>query len=173
MKIKYSFLATCLVLLLFGCKKGGISFTISNQTNFRVESTSPLSLPFEIATPDVTTNSSKEFENNHTSSSLIKEVKLEQLQLTITNPTNKTFSFLKNIQIFISTGNNDEIELASLDNISSTLQTITLNTTQQNLDKYVKAGSYKLRTKMIIKETLTQAIDIKADIKFRLTASIL
>ncbi|MEO6356527.1 MAG: hypothetical protein ABIU77_11300, partial [Ferruginibacter sp.] len=103
MKTKYFFLAACFILVITGCKKNGVSFTISNQVNFRVENTSPLNLPFEIATPDVTTNSSQEFQNNHTSSNLVKEVKLEELKLTITSPAGKTFSFLKTIKLFIST----------------------------------------------------------------------
>ena len=170
---KHLFLAALLFLIFASCKKSGISFTISNQTTFRVESTSPLSLPFEVATPDVTTNSSKEFENNRTSSGLIKEVNLEELKLTITNPSGKTFSFIKSIQLFISTNNSDEIELATLDNITSAAQTISLAPSQQNLDKYIKASSYKIRTKLVTKETLTQAIDIRADLKFRIKASLL
>ena len=170
---KHLFLTALLFLIFASCKKSGISFTISNQTTFRVESTSPLSLPFEVATPDVTTNSSKEFENNRTSSGLIKEVNLEELKLTITNPSGKTFSFIKSIQLFISTNNSDEIELATLDNITSAAQTISLAPSQQNLDKYIKASSYKIRTKLVTKETLTQAIDIRADLKFRIKASLL
>jgi hypothetical protein len=173
MKTKYFFLAACFILAITGCKKNGVSFTISNQVNFRVENTSPLNLPFEIATPDVTTNSSQEFQNNHTSSNLVKEVKLEELKLTITSPAGKTFSFLKTIKFFISTNGSDEIELATLDNISSTSQTILLNTTQQNLEHYIKASSYKLRTQLVIKETVTQAIDVRTDLKFRITASLL
>lgn len=173
MKTKYFFLAACFILVITSCKKNGVSFTISNQVNFRVENTSPLNLPFEIATPDVTTNSSQEFQNNHTSSNLVKEVKLEELKLTITSPAGKTFSFLKTIKLFISTNGSDEIELATLDNISSTSQTILLNTTQQNLEHYIKASSYKLRTQLVIKETVTQAIDVRTDLKFRITASLL
>ncbi|MEJ8842466.1 hypothetical protein WG954_08725 [Lacibacter sp. H375] len=173
MKTKLSLTAMLFVVILSSCKKLGVNFGINHQANFRVEAASPLNLPFEVGTPDVTTNSSQQFENNNTAANLIKEIKLEELKLTITNPSNKTFSFLKSIQIFISTSSSDEVELASLDNIVSTAQTISLNCTTQNLDKYVKASSYKLRTKVVTKETLTQAVDIRTDIKFKVKASIL
>ncbi|NCU04577.1 MAG: hypothetical protein GXC73_11375, partial [Chitinophagaceae bacterium] len=75
--------------------------------------------------------------------------------------------------IYISTNSSDEIELAGLDNISSTAQTITLNATTQDLSKYVKASSYKLRTTVVTKETLTQPIDIRSDIKFKVRAGVL
>ena len=126
-----------------------------------------------MSTPEVTTNSSQQFDNNNTAASLIKEIKLEELKLTVTNPGNKTFSFLKSIHIYISTNSSDEIELASLDNIASTSQSITLNATTQDLSKYVKASSYKLRTTVVTKETLTQPIDVRSDIKFKVKAGVL
>ncbi len=173
MKTKCSFVAILFILSLSGCKKLGVNFALNHQTTFRIESSSPLNLPFETATPDIATNSSQQFENNNTAVNLIKEIKLKELKLSITNPTNKTFSFLKSVQIFISTNNSDEIELASLDNIASTTQTISLNCTTQNLDKYVKASSYKLRTRVVTKETLTQSVDIRTDLKFKVKAGIL
>ena len=173
MKTKLSITAILFVVILSGCKKLGVNFALNHQTTFRVESSSPLNLPFETATPDVTTNSSQQFENNNTTSNLIKEIKLEELKLTITNPSSKTFSFLKSVQIFISTNASDEIELASLDNIASTAQTLSLICTSQNLDKFVKASSYKLRTRVVTKETLTQGVDIRTDLKFKVRTSIL
>jgi hypothetical protein len=41
--------------------------------------------------------------------------------LTITNPTDKSLAFLKSVRLFISTDANDEIELAYLENINSTI----------------------------------------------------
>ncbi|MFY7838651.1 MAG: hypothetical protein ACOVP7_00185 [Lacibacter sp.] len=160
-------------LALTGCKKLGVNFSINNQTNFRVESSSPINLPFEMGTPDVTTNSSQQFDNNNTAVNLIKEIKLEELKLSITRPSAKTFSFLKSVEIYISTNSSNEILLASLDNIASTAQSINLTTTAQDLTAYVKASSYKLRTRVITKETITQAVDIRADIKFKVKAGLL
>ena len=173
MKTKLFITTFLFIIILSGCKKLGVNFGINHQATFRVDTGSPLNLPFEAGTPDVTTNSSQQFDNNNTAANLIKEIKLEELKLTITSPSNKTFSFLKSIHIFISTNSSDEIELASLDNIASTAQNITLNPTTQDLSKYVKASSYKLRTSVVTKETLTQAIDVRTDIKFKVRASVL
>lgn len=159
--------------VITGCKKLSVNFSISNQSSFKVESSSPLNLPFEVSTPDVTTNSSQQFGNNNTAANLIKEIKLEELKLTVTNPSAKTFSFLKSVEIYISTNSNDEILLANLDNIASSAQTISLTTTTQDLSAYVKASSYKLRTKVVTKETVTQAIDVRTDLKFKVKAGLL
>lgn len=147
-----------------------LTFSIDNQTTFKIESGFPLGTAFNVVTPDVTTNSSSTFENNNTKAELVKDVKLSELKLTITDPSNKSFSFLKSIHLYISTDANDEIELAYLDEINSTSNTINLTCTSQKLDKYIKASSYKIRTKAVIKESLTQDISVKSDMKFRVTA---
>ena len=101
---------------------------------------------------------------------MVKDVKITELKLTITNPTDKTFSFLKSVRLFISTDANDEIELAHLENINVTVNTLSLICTDQRLDKYIKASSYKIRTEAVLKESIAQDISVKADMKFRVTA---
>lgn len=173
MKIKKFAIITFLVLLTVSCNEVDklLTFTISNQTTFKIDSSFPINFPTEVITPDVTTNSSAEFKKNNTNVNLVKDVKLKELKLTITNPTNKTFSFLKSIHLYISTNNDDEIELAYQDDINSSSNTISLVCTTQKLDKYVKASSYKIRTKVTTKETLTQDITINSEMKFNVTAN--
>ncbi len=148
-----------------------LTFTISDQVTITVPSNSPLNLPVELATPEVTTNSSQKFQNNNTNASLVKDVKLQELTLTIQSPTGKTFSFLKSIEIYISTTQSNEILLASLDNVPSNVSSISLTPTQQKLDVYAKSSSYKLRTSVVTRETLTQSVEMKSDVKFRVTAA--
>jgi hypothetical protein len=147
-----------------------LTFTVSNETSFTIASGFPLNTASEIITPDVTTNSSTEFQNNNTNANLVKDAKLKELKLTITNPSDKTFSFLKSIHLYISTDANDEIELAYLDDINATTNVLNLTVSGAKLDKYIKAPSYKIRTKAVIKETLTKDITVKAEMKFRVTA---
>ena len=170
-KLTFS-LITFLSVLLISCNVVDdlLTFTINNQTSFKISTGFPLNLASEIITPDVTTNSSSEFENNNTKANLVKDVKLKELKLTITEPTNKNFSFLKSVRLYISTDSNDEIELAYLDDVNSTSNTINLTCTSEKLDKYIKAPSYKIRTKLVIKETVTKDIVVTSDMKFRVTA---
>ncbi|MBW4359970.1 hypothetical protein [Flavobacterium taihuense] len=172
MKSKKITIIAILSLLVISCNAVDqlLTFTISNQTTFKINSGLPFNSPFEVATPDVTTNSTSEFKNNNTNANLVKDVKLQELKLSITSPADKTFSFLKSVHMYISTTADDEIELAFQDNISSTTNTIILTCTSQKLDKYIKASSYKIRTTVTTKETLTQETTIKADMKFKVTA---
>ena len=158
-----------------GCEKLAelANFDIKAQTSIQVNSSTILNTPFEIHTPGITTNSNEEFENKHTNATLIKKVVLEELKLTITNPNDKTFNFMKKIHVYISTDDNPEIELAYLDVIPENQDSITLVTSKENLMQFVKATSYKLRTSIETKETLTEATDIQVDMKFNVTAGIL
>ncbi len=172
MKTKISLAIAVLLLIATSCNviDDLLTFNIDNETSIQIDSAFPVGTAFTIITPDVTTNSSATFENNNTKADLVKDVKITDLKLTITNPSNKSFSFLKSIRLFISTDANDEIELAFLEDINSTATTLNLTCTSAKLDKYVKAPSYTIRTRAVVKETLTQDITVKANMKFRVTA---
>jgi len=172
MKLKLITLSLFLSLFLSSCDAVDdlLTFNISNEASIKIKSTSPINLPTEILMPDVTTNSSVQFENNKTKASLVKDVKLRSLNLSISDPADKTFTFLKSIHLYISTTDSDEVELAYQENINTTANTIDLICTDKKLDQYIKADSYKIRTKVTLKETLTKDVTVKADITFRVTA---
>lgn len=172
MKSKLIALSLFLALFISSCDAVDdlLTFNISNQTSITIENSSPINLPSEIITPEVTTNSSAEFKNNNTDTDRVKDVKLKSLQLIIENPEDKTFTFLKSIHLYISTTDSDEIELAYQDNINSTSNRLDLICTDKKLDQYIKGDSYKIRTQVTMKESLTQDVTIKADMTFRVTA---
>jgi hypothetical protein len=170
-------LITGLIAILFSnisCKKIKelLTFNVNVENNFTVGASGPLNIPFDILTPQVTTNSTQQFQNNNSDINRVKDIKLTKVDLQIVSPAGKTFSFLQSVHIYISTNANDEIELAYLDNISSSATAISLTPTSASLDKYVKASSYSLRTKIVTKETLTQNVDIKNLCQFQVTANL-
>jgi hypothetical protein len=173
MKIKIYAGITLVMLLVFSCSVVDklLTFTISDEYSFTIPSEIPVGLPLDVITPDIPSSSSTEFKNNNTNANLVKDVKLSELKLTITDPVNKTFSFLKSIHIYISTDGAKEVELAFLENINSTTNSISLTTTDNKLDEYIKASTYKLRIKAITKEALTTDIKVKSEMKFKVTAN--
>jgi hypothetical protein len=173
MKNKLIVIFSGILLIASSCKEIAdlLTFTINHQVTFQIENSSPINLPIEIVTPEVATNSTQTFENNNTNANLVKDIKLQEIKLTIENPVGKTFSFLKSIKLYISTSQTSEIELASLDDVPVSATTITLIPTNARLDAFVKASSYQLRTSLVMRETLTQTVDIKTDLKFKVTAS--
>ena len=148
-----------------------LTFTVNDTSEVVIESTLfPIALPFEIWTPPITTNSNEEFSNNNTNASLVKDVYITHLDITILSPSDKTFSFLKSMTIFISTTDDNEIELAHKTNINSSDKVLNMKVTSSRLDTYVKASSYRLRTEVTTHETLTQDITIGIDMSFKVTA---
>jgi len=181
MKIRQStskllFLPAFLILLFAGasCKKieDLLTFNINVENNFTVGASGPINIPFDVLTPQVTTNSTQQFQNNNSNVDKVKDIKLKKVDLQIVSPAGKTFSFLESVHIYISTNASDEIELAYLDNVSTTSTSISLTPTTASLDKYVKAASYSLRTKIVTKQVLTQDVEIKNLCQFQVTANL-
>ncbi len=167
-KIFIAIFATA-ILFTSSCKKL-LTFEISDSTTTTINIIGlPIGL-FDIPTPPITTNSEEEFAQNDTKVELVKEIILKQLDLTITSPSDKTFSFLKSIEIYISADGEDETKLAWNNDVESSAKSIELNCTSEALDRYVKKEKYKLRTKVTTKETLFNKVDIKIDFKFQVTA---
>ncbi len=173
-KLILTFAAIVIVLSVASCKKihDLLTFNVNVENNFTVAASGPLNLPIDILTPQVTTNSSQQFQNNNSDVNKVKDIKLTKVDLQIVSPAGKTFSFLQSVHIYVSTNASDEIELAYLDNVSSTATTISLTPTTATLDKYVKASSYSLRTKVVTKQALTQDVEIKNLCQFQVTANL-
>ena len=169
----YGLLLLFLLLAGSSCKKINeiLTFNIKESTEITIENTIvPFSLPFELPTPNILVSSESEFENNKTSKNLVKDVHIEELALTIINPNNQKFSFLKSIVIYISADGVQKIELASKYDIPKDVNQIDLDVTESKLDDYLKADKYSLSTEVVIRETLTKDITVKADMTFEVTA---
>ena len=169
-----SALVFSLLIFFIACKKIEqlLTFYISNETSVTIPSTTPINLPVDVGTPDVSSNSSQEFKNNNANMNLVKDIKLNNLTMTITDPQNQTFGFLKSIHLYISTDSTNEIELAYLDSIPVTATSISLLTTQSALDSYVKSATYKLRTQAVCRQLLTQNSTVDIKLKFKVTANL-
>jgi hypothetical protein len=170
--LKYVFFASAIIAMV-SCDKIDelLTFYISDSSEIVIQSSlSPIDLPFNIPTPDITSDSEEEFKNNNTNSGLVKDVYLSSLNLTIKSPEGTTFSFLKSIKIYIRTDDSNEILLASKEGIVSSESSIDLIPTQSKLDTYVKASIYKLRTEVTTREILTHDVTITYNIRFKVTA---
>ena len=162
-----------LLLVFTGCKKIQelLTFYIDNTENIRIPA-SPL-LPSLVAlTPlTVTTRSEDTFKNNNTRADLVKDVTLNKLNLTITDPSGQNFDFLQRIEIYISTNANDQIRLAYLDQVPRGVSSIDLVSSNAKLDAYLKASSYTLTTKVQTNQALSREVTIRSNSQFKVTAA--
>lgn len=149
-------------------------FNMGYSSSVTIPNSTGLELPFNLLTPDIETNSESEFAINDTRKELVEEIKLTNLMLTITSPENQTFSFLESIEIYISAQGLEEVEVASLDNISANPgKKLTLETSSQDLKEYIKKEKFVLRVKTVTDEFLSKDIDIDINSNFFVNAKIL
>ena len=163
-------------LFLFSCKAIDklTMFDVDYQTTFSVSSTTLIDAPFNLFTPEVTTESESTFEENDTRKDLIESIKLKTIKLTLTSPEEGSFNFLREIHIYIKSENTSEVEIAYLIDLENTnSKIIELTTSNQELKDYIKDESYTLRVESTTDETLSQDHNITVDTKFRVDAEIL
>ena len=169
-----------ILLLIFlissGCDK------ISKLTQFNLEydetvvipATLGANIPFNVQTPDIETNSESSFSVNDTRKDLIESIKLTQMTMAVSTPSDGTFSFLKSIEVYISADSLDEIEVAWKDNIPNTVgNTLDLETTDSDLKDYIKKNNFNLKVTTVTDELISSDYTIDIHSVFFVDAKIL
>jgi hypothetical protein len=144
-----------------------LTFNIKQDANMEVPAT-PFIVSDPILLPPVKVTASEEFKSNK--AKMVKDIVLNKIDLSITNPQNANFDFLKNIEIFISVEGKSDVKVAYLTEVPKGVNTISLNTTNAKLDEYIKADSYTIQTRVTFAKTVDQKTNIKAAMNFKLTA---
>jgi hypothetical protein len=170
-----------LVTLLLGaasCKKivELFTFQVSDSSSFTVPGTPfvPPGVSLSIPGVSVPTSAQSTYKNNNTSADYVKDVTLDRLTLTVTNPSTQNFDFLKSISIYISTdaAGSNKVLLASLTNVPTGQTSISLNPAGSKLDMYLKNSSYTLTTTAELAQTLRQNTEVRADSRFNVRATL-
>ncbi|MDX5442251.1 MAG: hypothetical protein LPJ89_00535 [Hymenobacteraceae bacterium] len=164
------------VVLLIGaaaCKKEIdklLTFYINESAEMQLKSGLVAGTVLNVAPVTVNSGSEDEFENKNTRADMVKDITLERLTLTATQPANADFSFLQSVKIYISTNPNNEVLLAYRDNIPDTVgNVLELTSTKVKLDEYVKAESYKLRTEAKLDKS-SRDMTVQSDMRFKVVA---
>lgn len=158
----------------FSCNKVEdlLSFNINTSVNIAIPATTAITAPIALPLPAVSNSSSADLESN-TNADRVRNVRLNGMVLVIESPDNETFSFLDEIEVFIEADGLPEILLASRteipDNIGAELE---LNTTGENLDDYIRSDEYRLRTDVVVDESIPERVDVRADLVLRVTADL-
>ncbi len=174
--IKKTLAITLLILTFVSCDKIDelTKFNIDYTTNFTIQATTLLGTPFDIVTPETTTNSESEFENNNTNSNLVESVKLTTLRLDLQTPASGDFDFLNEIFIYITADGLPEQLIASKVGIPENgARSLTLDIENVELEEYIKKDSYRLRTETTTDQTIESDHEIEIYTKFKVDAEIL
>ncbi len=148
-------------------------FNMDFDSEMTIPATFGVNIPIDVWTPDIPTNSTSTFESNNTHKDLIEQIILKKMSMTI-KTDGASWDFLKSIEIYISADGVDETLIAWLNDIPQTgLKTITLETSNDDLKAYIKADSYKLRTKTVTRQIISKDTDVEIKSTFFVDAKIL
>lgn len=165
-----------ILTLLDGCKKVDklTKFNMAYHETVIIPSSTGINLPFNLLTPDVKSNSESTFAANDTRKDLVEEIKLTQLDLTLTSPSNGDFGFLKSIEIFISADGLSEEKIAWKENVSSSIgKYLELETTHMNLKEFIKKDKFTLKVRTVTDEALSSDHHIDVHSVFFVDAKVL
>ena len=133
------------------------NFTLKYEQDVKIESSTGINLPFNIATPQTETNAESEFESNDTEKKYIKTISLDSLVLTLFDPPGEDFSFLEEISIFINADGLEEQRIAWKSPVPSTTSSVlVLDCTDEDLQAYIKKDKFSLRIKVVTDELITR-----------------
>lgn len=139
-----------------------------------IPSSSPIDIPFTIYTSEQSTNSEIEFESNDTRKDKIQQIILKELNITIISPQGEDFSFLNNLEIYLSSTNQAEEKVAYLNKISDNIgNELICKVVGQDLQKFVKDDKYKVRLVTVTDEIITQDIDVNIYTNFFVDAKLI
>ena len=132
-----------------------------------------LNTPFEILTPDVTTNSESEFSSKGTGKNYIDKINLTSLVMKVTSPSTQRFDFLKSIEVSISASGLSDIKIAQkldiTDNIGSELA---LDILENDIAEYIKKDKFKLKVNVVTDKTIANEVKIDIASNFRVKAKL-
>jgi len=164
------------IALLGGCETIDklTQFDMDYEETITIPSSIGINLPFTIWTPNIKTNSEEVFQINDTHKDLIEEIVLKELNLNVVSPQGGDFSFLKDIEVYISAEGLDEIKIAwKYDIPDDAGASISLETTNADLKEYIKLDEFKLKLTTVTDELILTDYDVDVKAKFFVDAKIL
>lgn len=149
-------------------------FYMDYEESIVIPSLIGVNLPFNIATPQIKTNSTEVFEINDTRKDRIEEILLEQLTLNIVDPEDADFSFLKSIEIYISAEGFEEVLVAWRYDIENSVgPSLTLETSGDDLTPYIIQDEFTLKFTTVIDKIILSDHEIEVQSRFFVDARIL
>ncbi len=148
-------------------------FDLEYNSKVIVPGATGINLPFNMITPDMETNSKSQFEVNDTRKDLIEEIKLTELKMVITSPTNADFSFLNSVEVYISAEGLDEIKIAEKEVDENVGSTLDVNVLDIDLKEYIKKDEFNLRLNTVTDEVINEDHEIDVNSIFFVDAKIL
>ena len=165
-----------LLLLLTQCK------LIDGWTHFEVDYSSNVTLPQnldinkseDVYPDDIEANLKKQVEDEGSSMDKIESVELTDLVLRINSPSGKDFKFANSIAVYMNAEGLDELKVAWLDEVPSTISdALSLYTSSSDLTNYLEQEVVSMRLNTVLNQGISQDYLLDIDVTFLVDAKIL
>ncbi len=185
---KIPFLLLLVLALVSGCKKEVeevekiFTFDISNSKSIKISKDTVnavhqyqafVNMP-PLPVSGVSSSAEADFQRNGTTTNLVKNIKAQELILTMPDNSPATFKFLERMDVEIAMEDgSDPVLMAYNRNIPATIgRRLVFTPTENTMDKYVKAGKYNLNLVNVrLRDTVSSDLNITANMTFKVTAS--
>ncbi len=172
---KILLISLLMALSISSCKKVDelthFTINIDEQTTIDPIPVVP-NMPLNIPIPEVTTNSSENFENNNTNKDLVEDARLKKMTLTVSSPESGDFSFLNDVEVYMKAEGLEETLIASKHDIEGG-KTIDLDCEDKDLSAYIKKDTIEFRIKTTVDEITLDEYTIDIHTEFLIDAKIL
>lgn len=173
MYLKRSFYLCAIFFGFISCEKEEIPttipyeetrFVITEPLAFEIPSIIGLNLPFEIPFLDVPLDFSTASENTNPDIGLIRNIKLRDFVIRIMSPQSQSFSFLKDIDVYISAPGLPEVKMAHHSNVDDGIGAVLhLVPEGEILDQYLKSESFDLRLDIVADQLIFTDLTIEGE----------
>jgi hypothetical protein len=155
---------------------------LSELTKFDLPYETSVSVPLIVAsdstlsieTPSINTGISAAMDKYNTGLDMIDEITLTSMTLTLTEPVDGDFGFLKSIAVFISATGQEEIQLAFDTAVTPDAGAVLeLETSDADLQNYIKMDDFKMRFSIGTDETVLTRQEITMNMLIHVDAKVL
>ncbi len=164
------------LILTSACKKinDALTFQVDYTSKVSYPPSSGINLPFDLFTPEITTNSQTEFSSRNTNKDLIDKITLKELKMTITSPSDQRFDFLSSVEVYIQATGLGELKIAEIANVPDNIGTvINLTVAENDIAPYIKKDKFTLRAKTVTDKSTSKQVNVDIYSKLEVKAKLL
>lgn len=149
-------------------------FNLPLEFKVVVPSALNIGLPVDVLTPDIESNASARFDTEGTRADLVESATLTEMTLELVSPSGEDFSFLEELDVYISADGVGEELMASSGQIPVNAgTTLSLDCTDLDLKAYILAETFNVRIRTVTDELTTEDVEVEVDCVFRINAELL
>lgn len=164
------------LILTSACNKINdlLTFQVNYTSKVSFPPSSAINLPFDLFTPEITTNAETEFSSRNTNKDLVDKITLKEMKLTITSPTDQRFDFLASMEVYIQADGLGELKIAETANVPDNIgNVLSLTVAGNDIAPYIKKDKFKLRVKTVTDKAYTKQINVDVYSQYDIKAKLL